>query len=818
MLSAGHAPRGIRIPAAALKGRCPRPLDDGGVFGAAPQAPTHYPARRRGSQPQDANTKARHQPTRESGPRGRLPAAYLLDSLGTMSRPTRPESKRPAGGFLIAPKSGFPHYRWIVLAVAVTLVVVIVLVNHWLGATAHPLPPVGSLIVFVSAIAAALAGVSVGLAAVVVGIVGAFLLLADFTSTRGAVNAVVSAVFWCAAAVGTGLVGQHLRRQVVRRENALEETLSRSLSAKDKLERVLDFGPHFLQGETLGEVARITCHSAIETFGADSARVYLIRESAMELLALSPPSPVINPGYELSVSDFPDLGSMLALHRPSFVRDIAETHPTGPGEKLRRELRIVSAVRLPIIGPAGSDGLLALGWTHAIERPEDELLAVMQRFADQAAIAWQSALRLEAQRKANELHRTLERVVRLAPTFHITGTPREVAKAICEAALATFQCSGAALYLVEGDRLQLLERLPTLGAMTAGRTFPLTSDMPLVRQMRSMQATFVPDVNEPSWSRHPWPQEIVNQMDVRSALYVPLHFERHGPANLLVLSWDRPHEQPDEAFLVIVQRFADQAALAIAHSSAERLHARLEASLLPTAPVEHPSLDVITRYRPGEQRLSLGGDFVGSTTTDDGLLHFVVGDVSGHGPDAAALGATLRSTWKALTLAGQNLGRIADTMTSLILGERSAPNAFATIVAGKIDLGRSTLSWINAAHLPPLLIGDRVISLDSRPVPPLGVGRPVDRAPHRFRLPESWSLLSYTDGLIDVRAAPGSPRRYGEERLRERLGAWIGRTPDEEALDDLLEEIETGSGSHFADDVALLLIATKDRTDGEKEA
>ena len=66
----------------------------------------------------------------------------------------------------------------------------------------------------------------------------------------------------------------------------------------------------------------------------------------------------------------------------------------------------------------------------------------MQRFADQAAIAWQNALRLEAQRQGGRLHETLERVVALAPTFHITGSREEVARAICEAALATFECSG----------------------------------------------------------------------------------------------------------------------------------------------------------------------------------------------------------------------------------------------------------------------------------------------------------------------------------------------------------------------------------------
>src|ERR1700759_5541646 len=40
---AGHAPNGIRTRAAALKGRCPRPLDDGGAVGFGRRG-RHQPA------------------------------------------------------------------------------------------------------------------------------------------------------------------------------------------------------------------------------------------------------------------------------------------------------------------------------------------------------------------------------------------------------------------------------------------------------------------------------------------------------------------------------------------------------------------------------------------------------------------------------------------------------------------------------------------------------------------------------------------------------------------------------------------------------
>jgi len=150
-------------------------------------------------------------------------------------------------------------------------------------------------------------------------------------------------------------------------------------------------------------------------------------------------------------------------------------------------------------------------------------------------------------------------------------------------------------------------------------------------------------------------------------------------------------------------------------------------------------------------------------------------------------------------------------MTGLIQGERNSPNAFATIVVGTIDMTKRKIIWINAGHIPPLLIADRVVPLHSSPTPPLGVSYDRDRRPHQHTLPEQWSLFCYTDGLIDTRLAPRSSERYGEDRLRERLAAWIKDRPDPSAIDALFAEVEAASGSRFADDVAALLISTKSR-------
>jgi serine phosphatase RsbU (regulator of sigma subunit) len=78
----------------------------------------------------------------------------------------------------------------------------------------------------------------------------------------------------------------------------------------------------------------------------------------------------------------------------------------------------------------------------------------------------------------------------------------------------------------------------------------------------------------------------------------------------------------------------------------------LERGLVPHPIVEDPSILIASSYLPGRRRSLLGGDFYDAVETPDGSLHLLVGDVAGHGPDEAALGAGLRIAWRALTLSG----------------------------------------------------------------------------------------------------------------------------------------------------------------------
>ena len=80
-------------------------------------------------------------------------------------------------------------------------------------------------------------------------------------------------------------------------------------------------------------------------------------------------------------------------------------------------------------------------------------------------------------------------------------------------------------------------------------------------------------------------------------------------------------------------------------------NARLQRGLLPSPLVASSDLRIATFYRPGGDRALLGGDFYDVVQTATGV-HLLIGDVSGHGPEEAALGVALRIAWRALVLAG----------------------------------------------------------------------------------------------------------------------------------------------------------------------
>ncbi|HJW75852.1 MAG TPA: SpoIIE family protein phosphatase [Thermoleophilia bacterium] len=245
------------------------------------------------------------------------------------------------------------------------------------------------------------------------------------------------------------------------------------------------------------------------------------------------------------------------------------------------------------------------------------------------------------------------------------------------------------------------------------------------------------------------------------------------------------------------------------------LYETLEAGLLPRLPIAHPGVEVVTRYVPSEQRLNLGGDFFDLVTLDDSTLAFIIGDVTGHGPAAAALGTMLRTTWRGLVFAGSAASTVLATLNRMVIEQQPSDGIFVTACLAWLDTRDDRLTYMSVGHPPIVLVGeDGSRPLESHPTLPLGVADHIDPAFASVALVRPWTLFAYTDGLIEGRATPGSPLRYGEDRLLgelSRLGP-LGLTG--ESVNRLLGDTKAANGGPATDDVALIAISRNATTRG----
>jgi serine phosphatase RsbU (regulator of sigma subunit) len=251
-----------------------------------------------------------------------------------------------------------------------------------------------------------------------------------------------------------------------------------------------------------------------------------------------------------------------------------------------------------------------------------------------------------------------------------------------------------------------------------------------------------------------------------------------------------------------------EAARRAAEDEAARLHARLESSLLPRLEPEVGGLQLAWRYLPGEERLGIGGDFYDVAVAPDGAPAVVIGDVVGHGPDAAALGATLRAGWHALVTSGVPVDSLVSTLGGVLAREQPSVDAYATLCLAWLGADCASAAFVLLGHPPPILLADgRAEELRIKPLPPLGVAAAAAWGATLVDLPATWSLLFYTDGLIEGRVGGAGTERYGVERLLMRLRQDSGKRLDQGDLDRVLTDVVAASGGSLPDDVAVLCVS-----------
>jgi serine phosphatase RsbU (regulator of sigma subunit)/PAS domain-containing protein len=227
-----------------------------------------------------------------------------------------------------------------------------------------------------------------------------------------------------------------------------------------------------------------------------------------------------------------------------------------------------------------------------------------------------------------------------------------------------------------------------------------------------------------------------------------------------------------------------------------RLALQLQHAIMPPAqaPLQVTGLQVAVRYRPAETEQLVGGDWYDAVVLPSGQVLLCVGDVAGHGIEAATSMVVLRNALRGLAVTGAGPGQLLSWLN--IVAHHLTGAVTATAVCGLYDPDRRTLRWARAGHLPPVLVR----AGEAAPLPLVkgillgALPDAVYEEAEQVLTPDD-TLLMYTDGLVERRD------RSVEESLTH-LVTTARSAPT--TLDQQLDRLLTYSRSDTDDDTCLV--------------
>ncbi|MCL5734383.1 MAG: PAS domain S-box protein [Actinobacteria bacterium] len=236
---------------------------------------------------------------------------------------------------------------------------------------------------------------------------------------------------------------------------------------------------------------------------------------------------------------------------------------------------------------------------------------------------------------------------------------------------------------------------------------------------------------------------------------------------------------------------------------------KLQHSLLDT-PIEVGRVKFAHLYRSATREAWVGGDFFDVFDTGEGMIAFLIGDVCGHGVEAARVSVLVKDVVHAFAHQQAHPSAILSDVNEVLL-ERKVPG-FVTVFLGMLDPEDGLVNYSCAGHPSPLLrLGNGEIRALCAGSIPLGVFPDRAWTENVIRLDSEDLVLLYTDGATEARH---DGAYFGESRLAGLLATWTELTPFR-LPEAILDEILKFSGGVLQDDIALLALTLGEPVESE---
>jgi serine phosphatase RsbU (regulator of sigma subunit) len=341
---------------------------------------------------------------------------------------------------------------------------------------------------------------------------------------------------------------------------------------------------------------------------------------------------------------------------------------------------------------------------------------------------------------------------------------------------------------------------------------------PFTKVLSSGRAHFEPvlDTSPGTWlDQDPQRAEVIRDTGMHTLIIIPLQARGDILGVAVFIRNDNP-EPFTRDDLTLAEELGIRAALSLDNArqyTRERTAAlALQRNLLPSHLTGGAAVDVASHYLPSDVHDRVGGDWFDAIPLPGGRVALVVGDVTGHGINAAATMGRLRTAVRTLAYLGlppDDLLTHLDDLVVRLAEEDAGPDRFpdaagATCVYAVYDPATRRCTLAAAGHPPPAIIAPsgEVTFLRPPSGTPIGLGLSSYRSLD-LELAEGSLIALYTDGLIETREAD-------IEAGIDRLGGVLARAaalPLEHVCATVIRAMVGDTGSE--DDVALLVARTR---------
>ena len=205
-------------------------------------------------------------------------------------------------------------------------------------------------------------------------------------------------------------------------------------------------------------------------------------------------------------------------------------------------------------------------------------------------------------------------------------------------------------------------------------------------------------------------------------------------------------------------------------------------------------------YRSATKEASVRGVYDVFKVKDGGIA-VLIGDVSGHGVEAARIATLVKDVIHAFAHQSRRPSVVLHNTNELLL-EKRIPG-FVTLFLGILDPETGQVTYSSAGH-PNGLLRERAgtIELLEAASSPLGVFPDQFWKEDEIQLGNEDLLFLYTDGAIEARRGG---EFFGQEGLTRVLSLWAQRSP-QFLPHAVFDEVMAFSGGLLTDDVAMLAL------------